>query len=799
MFTKVRKALLIGIAVFVVLYALIWLASPSVTRLVLEKVLESEKVELTKDSSVRLNLFISRLTISNFVLHREQKPTLRLERLVIRYGLFHLLRKEVHVRKVVLQGLDVEIDLQGENAHAAGFQLNRTAAQQKQLAEEESKPGKDPADTPFAIAAPSIELRDINLRIKNGAATHELEFKDIIVDRTMYKGAILESAVSVSGSVDSANFNIQANVSYGSSNSKAELEFELLSYPLASINYLLPTSIEELNGDLDFKIQSLIEKTDQAIFAKQLESEISLNSLSCSDSSYSALISTLLLSISEGSVNFDEQNNYQVDAKIDFESEQIESAIADTEQQLAGLEKISIKGASINAIKDEFKVNIAEVNLNNTWFSKLTEIDESLTPIIQLPLIEASEINIDHQQLSVDRLRIAGGKSSLLISESGDISNLIQLNKNSETPEDIDDNSHASSESSSNQKNAPEPYTFTLNNFIIDEAIAISVADKSITPNFDETFYLESFELSGVSNSDTTRPAQYVLSASDGDFFKLDLKGDIAPFGEKLNGKFDMTIREFSLPQVSPYLSNSLGFNILAGQLDLDYDGSIVEDQLTSEADTFLRATEFKSDKNYDEKDMLGQAAMPLNVALGMLKDGDGNIKLKLPIDGDIRSPEFGVNHVVGKVVQKAAMSQAKSYLIKTFVPYGQVLSVAMAAGSYALKVRFEDLPYNTMQILPEASQLVFIDQLTALMQDKADLNVKVCPIIIAADSELTAGKTTLSNDDKALLIDLGEQRAAAFKKVIVESKGIASSRLLLCAPEISLKPEAVPAIKFSI
>lgn len=65
-------------------------------------------------------------------------------------------------------------------------------------------------------------------------------------------------------------------------------------------------------------------------------------------------------------------------------------------------------------------------------------------------------------------------------------------------------------------------------------------------------------------------------------------------------------------------------------------------------------------------------------------------------------------------------------------------MSVALTAGDFLLKVRFEKLMCQTKKIKPEAEQEKYLQQFIALMCDKPQVNVKICAISVPADIALT-------------------------------------------------------------
>ena len=165
---------------------------------------------------------------------------------------------------------------------------------------------------------------------------------------------------------------------------------------------------------------------------------------------------------------------------------------------------------------------------------------------------------------------------------------------------------------------------------------------------------------------------------------------------------------------------------------------------------------------------------------------------------GDFNSPTFGVASFVSLVTKKAIESTAKSYLLKTFVPYAEVISMTISAGGFILKTRFEDLEFepNTYELVD--SQSTYMQQFIALMKEKENTQVKICATSTSID--LKASELVFESDKEAtdFLAELAGLRMKAFKSHSVNN-GIDSSRLLLCAPKINLSDDSKPSISISV
>jgi len=196
---------------------------------------------------------------------------------------------------------------------------------------------------------------------------------------------------------------------------------------------------------------------------------------------------------------------------------------------------------------------------------------------------------------------------------------------------------------------------------------------------------------------------------------------------------------------------------------------------------------------------LIDQGALPLNMALGMLKDGDGNVELDVPLSGSTSDPQFGLSSIVTLITKKAIWSATQDYLLTTFVPYANIVSLAMTAGELAFKLRFDDLEYQEKQISPDERQKAYLTDFIALMQDREDTRVTICAISIPADIDLKSGTTITDKKSIKRLLEIGAKREHAFKDHLIEQGNIDSSRILICKPQIDSDEGAIPRIAISV
>jgi hypothetical protein len=143
-------------------------------------------------------------------------------------------------------------------------------------------------------------------------------------------------------------------------------------------------------------------------------------------------------------------------------------------------------------------------------------------------------------------------------------------------------------------------------------------------------------------------------------------------------------------------------------------------------------------------------------------------------------------------------MSAAKEYLLTTFVPYANVVNVAMSAGDYLLKVRFNDLAFPIKETQLSDQHTEFLTQFSALMKDKPDTQLTLCAIATPQDINKPMGIEITDKAEIKQLAEMSEKRLDNFKEYMVKQEGVSSSRLLLCSPKIDSSVDAKPRITFT-
>ncbi|MBW8191130.1 DUF748 domain-containing protein [Neiella marina] len=818
---RLKKVGVVLVGCYLAIWVLTWLASPAITRLVLGDLLAPHQIQLDRNSSVRLNLLSSCVTIDDLIWHKNEQLAFELDELEACYSLHRLIFNEARLKRLTLTGLNTDVLLQDKTFSIAGVELGKNKDQAEQTSSTATADAPAPKGKRFglAVAAPEVVLKDINVNLLHRDQSHELHIEQLKIVRSHYQEEVLHSELELQLTFNQAALDFSAAVDYEPLQSFGTFNIQLTDFDPAPYQYLLPESVGELAAKLNVDLNLEVKRRGDIFEIASDSSAINLQQSSYGDDAILAELESLSLELNEltSTLSIEAVEELTVDTGFTLNLDNIRVATQDGAGDLLALTNLQLEPSTLSLAGEKIFIELPELALSEMQASvRQLDADTQLEPLFQLDELTISEVQMTESAVAINDILIGEILIQAQRDEQGELISLVMPGTSEDAAAsdtdtaEVDSNTPSQPEPQSPSQSTPQPpqepvepanaFAIALGQLRLDKPAQIQFRDASIKPALEKTFTIEQLQLAGIDNQQPEQRADVILKLKDEGYFKFDFTGQVAPFGDKLDLNFESTATEFPLYQISPYVRHALGFDVLAGQLDVSASGAIEQDMLDAEVVSNLRGARFDSgsgDQNPDDSGVIGQTAVPLDMALGMLKDDDGNIELIIPVDGDVADPSFGMHYIFGLIVQKAVLSQAQNYLIMTFMPYAQVIKVGMAAGSFALKVRFDDLAYAPQQILPAEPQATFIDQFHALMTEKDSLQVKVCGVATGSELGFSEG-SQLTEPQRKQLLDLAEQRANAFKKAVVD-KGVASSRILLCVPSYELDDTAQPRLKLSV
>ncbi|MET1255871.1 DUF748 domain-containing protein [Aliikangiella maris] len=820
---------------------LIWALSPTLINWSLNDQLKPLSLQLSESSHIRLNPFLLKLSLSDLqTINLSQQATAKIDFAEIDIGLWGLLDKEIEIEKLALHKVMFVADQNESSLKVAGVDLNHFQSTTPPTPNNSSpndgssqKPVKD-----WLIKTDNITIAELDLVFEHFDQPHKITVKQLDINQLQATSSEQQATMQLSAIINGAPLDLNLHVDAKGEEIKSDYQLNLKTFDLASIYYLLPpTLLNKLGGKLSLSLAHQVTLKPDNITLNQ--SKLALNIDELDMIGFNTLIQNQQLNInlnnSQAVLN-KKQLSFQTDWQLNNQHLSVrQQATSNQLLQLGQLEML--KGHVKLTPAEQFELHLDTINLYDLLVSKLNDkasntsskegvtkntsnkdsVPNSQPALALVKQIAIRNIDLSNQQLMIDNIDFNSFISHLILNKQKLIANLVPINT-SKASTDAKQSSPASQTATNNsvdnsqkrpngeslqtktltQSATADTFTFNVNQFTVSGNNELYFQDQSIQPAFIQHLTIPKLTVGPITNQDINTPTEIDLALKTDAYAGILLKGKVTPFTPKLNLQFTSQLSEFSIPPVSPYLKDNLGFEILSGQLDNQTVLEIVNNKIKGNSKINMRGLKISSSSQTNNNLLKEHTAIPLNSAINMLKDSAGNLELDIPLKGDVSSPDFGISSFISLITKKAVMAAAESYLIDTFVPYANVLSVVRIAGEYMLKIRFENLNYTPAAIEVQPEQEEFITQFVALLKDKPDTQVKVCAIATPKDlPEYTGDKNDAEYQEQLKNISL--LRGQQFKAWVVEKGTIKSSRLLLCQPRIDTRKDAQPRIEFEV
>src|SRR4030066_1487628 len=183
----------------------------------------------------------------------------------------------------------------------------------------------------------------------------------------------------------------------------------------------------------------------------------------------------------------------------------------------------------------------------------------------------------------------------------------------------------------------------------------IDFSDISVKPNYSAKLTEIGGRISGLSSEETSM-ADVELRGQLDDHAPLEITGKINPLKEDLYVDIKARFKDMELSPTTPYAGKYVGYTVEKGKLSFDLKYLIVKKKLESQNYIFLDQLTLG-----DRIENPQATKWPVKLAIALLKDRKGEIKLDLPVTGSLDDPKFSVWGVILKIlvnlISKAATS----------------------------------------------------------------------------------------------------------------------------------------------
>ena len=789
-----NKLIKIIATVFLSVYLLIWAISSPLSKHFIEPILLEQGLTLSDDASIYYNPFLSQITISDLALFTSQdnaqEKVFSIDKLTVRLTLFRLLFDKIVISKFELNDAYLKVIKTPSQFIVAGIDINKLNANKPQ--EKETEAVSEPL--PYQLILPKLALNRFNIDVSNNEIPHQVSIKELLISQVKADQKYQTALVSLISAIDETALEITADAEFNNGQGEINNQLSITNYPLQRLKRYI-SELSDLSGLLSLSVEQKITIEPKQINLNVAKAQLNTDQVAIGYEQQFFYLEKLENNINNLKLTFKNDEITELSGTSHLVLNNADIHHEKSSQKVAYFNQLTLEDISFHFF-NEPQIKIANLIIDDILGSKNEETEHP--PLVTLKQFNIQDILISEKQLSIDKIILDNLKAEAIIDKESALANLVTLPITAAEKEEL-----SKVASTIDQEINPQQadFTISLNEFSLINDSQLSLIDNSVEPIKERTVFIDTLHLGAISNAIDKQEQEtpFELIGRSNKYAHFNFKGFTQPFAKEQKHHFEGFLKELSLPAVSRYMKKAMQMELKSGQLNTDVNVTLTGDQLEGNLVLLLQGLETAIADSDEAGALIDQGALPFNIALGMIKDGKGNVELDVPLSGSTSDPSFGMSSIVTLITQKAIWMATQDYLMTTFVPYANIVSVAMTVGEFALKLRFDDLIYQTKQIEPNKAQQDYLKAFIDLMQDKEDTRVNICAISTPADINLESGNKITNKKHISQLKEIGEQREAAFKDYMIKHGDIASSRLLLCAPKIDSSKEAKPRIELSV
>jgi hypothetical protein len=343
----------------------------------------------------------------------------------------------------------------------------------------------------------------------------------------------------------------------------------------------------------------------------------------------------------------------------------------------------------------------------------------------------------------------------------------------------------------------------------------IDFADSSVKPAYSAKVKLKNFSVKNINTSNINQATAIDISAVINRYAEVSTNGYIKPFMEIPDASLKTKISGVNLTRISAYAVDWSGYLINNGSMNLESDLKIENNIIDETIRLKLHNLELEVGDQEKASATDAKLAIGLPAALSLLKDSKDDIKLNLPITGDLTDPNFDFSHAITVVLSKALTKGTTAYAAYALQPWGAALIVKDVAGKLVTQVNLDPIFYEPGAIELKSDMALYLEKISGLMKERPGVELNICARATEADRKAMARrildeKRYLKKDEPTLeqarevvaddiLLTLAEDRMFSIKDILIEQHEIPQHRLQTCLPKLDANIDAAPMVDLQI
>ena len=182
--------------------------------------------------------------------------------------------------------------------------------------------------------------------------------------------------------------------------------------------------------------------------------------------------------------------------------------------------------------------------------------------------------------------------------------------------------------------------------------------DQTTQPPFSNDISKLTVSVKDLSNKPSQRATVRTQAVIGGDA-TLEVRGEMAAIGAPTYVNMTTDLNKLALPSANPYVDGAIAWIIRRGQLTAKLESKIDGDQLDLKNDILIGNLRVAPSRPSDEvKKRIG---LPLGLIVALIKDGDGNIHVNVPISGTLTDKKFDFSDAIWTAVKNVLVNVLKA------------------------------------------------------------------------------------------------------------------------------------------
>jgi len=232
--------------------------------------------------------------------------------------------------------------------------------------------------------------------------------------------------------------------------------------------------------------------------------------------------------------------------------------------------------------------------------------------------------------------------------------------------------------------------------------------DRSIEPNVRVSLQQLSGEVAGLSSEEPKR-ADVTFKGKVDNTAPIEISARINPLKAGETNELKAVFKSIELSPFGPYVGKYVGYRLNKGRLSLDVDYQLDGENLQA-----------KNLINFDQLTLGAKTSspdatkMPVKLAVAILKDRSGKIELDVPVEGNLKDPEFRL----GKVIVGAIGNIITKLITSPFAALGSLF------GGKGEEMSYVDFKPGLSELAP--ADLEKLDSLLKGLYERPELGLEI-------------------------------------------------------------------------